>query len=170
MARPKPLRRHVAFLRGINVGGRRVKMDHLRTLFEGLKFANVSTFITSGNVIFETTETDAAGLERGIEAHLHKALGYEVGTFLRTPEELAAVAAFRPFEAEEASHTIHAAFLRHAPGDEVGERLAEFRTPVDDFRLHGREFYWLCRVRFSDSLVKWPKLTKCSPCHAPCGT
>jgi uncharacterized protein (DUF1697 family) len=156
------LRRYVAFLRGMNVGGHRVKMEQLRALFEGLKFSNVSTFIASGNVIFETASTDATGLEARIEATLERGLGYEVGTFLRTPAELAAVAAFQPFaaEADVPGHTIHVGFLRHAPGEQFADSLSSFRTTFDDFRLRGSELYWLTRGRSSDSAVSWPQLTK----------
>jgi uncharacterized protein (DUF1697 family) len=48
--------KYVAFLRTVNVGGRIVKMERLRKIFEELKFKNVKTFIQSGNVIFETGE------------------------------------------------------------------------------------------------------------------
>ncbi|NIP60050.1 MAG: DUF1697 domain-containing protein, partial [Gemmatimonadetes bacterium] len=44
--------RHVAFLRGINLGDRRVKMDRLRRHFEAMDLGDVATFIASGNVIF----------------------------------------------------------------------------------------------------------------------
>jgi uncharacterized protein (DUF1697 family) len=156
------LHRYVAFLRGMNVGGHRVKMEQLRTLFEGLKFSGVSTFIASGNVIFEAPSTDPAGLEARIEATLERALGYEVGTYLRTPAELAAVAAFRPFaaEADVPGHTVHVGFLRHALGEQVGESLLAFRTSYDDFRLRGSELYWLTRGRSSDSAVSWPQVMK----------
>ena len=46
--------RCIAFLRAVNVGGRLVKMDALRSAFEALDLADVSTFIASGNVLFET--------------------------------------------------------------------------------------------------------------------
>ena len=55
--------RYIAFLRAINVGGHTVKMDRLREIFESLGFANVETFIASGNVVFETTAGDTAALE-----------------------------------------------------------------------------------------------------------
>ena len=45
--------RYITFLRAINVGGHTVKMDRLREIFESLGFANVETFIASGNVVFE---------------------------------------------------------------------------------------------------------------------
>jgi hypothetical protein len=65
-----PLRRYVAFLRAINVGGHVVKMDRLRTLFEGLGFANVSTFIASGNVVFDSTATDTRPIPRSVQRSL----------------------------------------------------------------------------------------------------
>jgi len=163
MARTNPTHRYIAFLRGINLGNRRVKMDHLRDLFQALKFSAVSTFIASGNVIFETPAADAAGLEQRIEAHLQKTLGYPVDTFLRTPADLAAVVAFRPFAAEETEapgHTLYVGFLRAAPADAAVRKLLSLRTGYDDFRVEGRELYWLCRGRSSDSPVGWPVVAK----------
>jgi uncharacterized protein (DUF1697 family) len=59
--------RYVALLRGINVGGRTlVKMADLKDCFEGLGFDGVSTYIASGNVLFES-EVDAAELATTIE-------------------------------------------------------------------------------------------------------
>ena len=90
--------RYVAFLRAINVGGRRVKMDHLRKLFEALGTSNVETFIASGNVIFDSEADDPRVLERKIEDHLQESLGYEVATFVRSTSELAGIARYRPFD------------------------------------------------------------------------
>src|SRR5580765_8114539 len=92
-----PMTRLVAFLRAINVGGHTVEMVKLKKLFEQLAFSGVETFIASGNVIFDAPKATPAALEKKIAAHLEKALGYEVGTFLRTPVELAAVLAHRAF-------------------------------------------------------------------------
>ena len=78
----------IAFLRGINVGGHRVKMDRLRELFEELGLEDVSTFIASGNVIFSADSGDVQSLRVKIEEGLAKGLGYDVPTFLRTPAQL----------------------------------------------------------------------------------
>ncbi|HET8984556.1 MAG TPA: DUF1697 domain-containing protein [Trueperaceae bacterium] len=83
--------RYVALLRAINVGGRTVKMERLREVFAGQGLTNVRSYINSGNVFFDTTESDRAALTAQIEAALHDALGYEVPVFLRTPDELQAV-------------------------------------------------------------------------------
>src|SRR5258708_5404346 len=105
---------YIAFLRGINLGKRRLKMDELRKRFEELKFTDVATFIASGNVIFASKTGDSAKLVRQIETHLHASLGYPVDTFVRTLAEVAAVAAFQPFakaDLENPAITIHVGFL-----------------------------------------------------------
>ena len=146
--------RYIAFLRAINVGGHTVKMDQLRTLFEGLDFANVTTFIASGNVIFESPTTDTQWLERTIEQHLKQALGYAVATFIRTPAEVAAVASYAPFSADDHAaegHWLYVGFLADRPGAAARDKLLAFRTAIDDFHVHEREAYWLCRTRSSES-------------------
>jgi len=148
--KPHPLRRRIAFLRAINVGGRTVKMDRLRTLFEELALVDVSTFIASGNVVFEASG-EAEALERRIEEHLERSLGFPVATFLRSPEELAAVASARPFPDARETDTLYVAFLKEAPPEEARERVMALRTEVDDFRVAGREVYWSCRVSSMDS-------------------
>jgi uncharacterized protein (DUF1697 family) len=145
--------RYVAFLRAINVGGHVVKMDALRALFESMKLASVETFIASGNVIFETDRRDTAALRATIESTLAKALGYEVTTFLRTDAELAQVAAYKPFPdvAVVAAATFCVGFLA-APLDEESTRKAmALKTAIDDFHVHGSEFYWLGGLKQSET-------------------
>jgi uncharacterized protein (DUF1697 family) len=65
--------RYVALLRGINVGGKTpIKMTNLKTCVEALGFDDVSTYIASGNVLFESGKRDAAKLERQIERALEQ--------------------------------------------------------------------------------------------------
>jgi uncharacterized protein (DUF1697 family) len=65
--------RYVALLRGINVGGKTlVKMADLKTCVEGIGVGNVSTFIASGNVLFESGDRDAAKLQAKIERAIEK--------------------------------------------------------------------------------------------------
>jgi uncharacterized protein (DUF1697 family) len=151
--------RYVALLRAINVGGHTVKMDQLRTLFEALGFANVSTFIASGNVLFDSPEKDAAKLEQRIEAQLGQSLGYEVATFLRTPAEIAAAAAHEPVPRTDGD-ALYVTFLRTAPDAEAAARLAALGSDDDRFAVHGRELYWWTRGRLSDSRITGAQLEK----------
>jgi uncharacterized protein (DUF1697 family) len=155
--------RSIAFLRAINVGGHTVKMDHLRMLFAALGFSNVETFIASGNVIFEAPSENSAVLERQIEQHLRQALGYNVATFIRSTSELAAITHYQPFppaELQGEGNALYIAFLRAPPSAATQEKLMAFRTAADDFHVHGREVYWLCRKKISDSAFSSALLEK----------
>jgi uncharacterized protein (DUF1697 family) len=155
--------KYLAFLRAINVGGHTVKMDQLRQLFAGLGFANVETFIASGNVIFDSPTKSSRILEKKIESCLKSALGYEVATFVRSVAELQQIAKYRPFpntELDAAGHTLYVGFMATEPDEGAQEKLRALATEVDDFHLSGREFYWLCRVRFGDSQVSGALLAK----------
>ena len=150
------MQRYVAFLRAINVGGRTVRMDQLRALFEALRLGRVETFIASGNVIFDSRSNDPDELERRIERRLEESLGFGVATFIRTPDELAAIAAHRPFldgGPAEPAHRLYVGFLKSTATEEAWRKLAGHRTATDDFDLRARELYWLCRTRTSDSAV-----------------
>jgi uncharacterized protein (DUF1697 family) len=154
--------RYVAFLRAINVGGHTVKMDALRRLFENWGAANVETFIASGNVVFDTTRRNAAAIERALEAHMRKELGYDVGTFLRTLPELAAIAAHAPFPPSEydAGATLFVAFMKEAAAAPAARAVASLRTDVDDFAIRAREVYWLRRRQLMESTGVGPPLER----------
>lgn len=147
--------KHIAFLRAINVGGHNVKMDHLRQLFETLELKNVETFIASGNVIFDAKPGSTKNLEKKIEACLHEALGYEVATFIRTDAEVSAIANYKPFPPSklETAAALNIGFLADPPNEAAQQKLMALRTKIDDFHVHGREIYWLCLKKQSDSKI-----------------
>ena len=144
--------RYIALLRAINVGGHTVKMDHLRGLFEAIGLEDVQTFIASGNAIFRSPSKNPAALGKSIQGHLRKALGYEVATFLRTEDELKQVAEHRAFKnAGDDYHAIYVAFLHTRPDKELIDRLMTFKSKINDFNVHQKEVYWLCRKKMMDS-------------------
>jgi len=147
------LTRCIAFLRAVNVGGRVVKMDALRAEFEAIGMSNVETFIASGNVSFDTLARDLCGLEQKIEARLKAAFGFEIDTFARTAQELAAMVehvAFDPSHVAEAStHVV--GFLRSTLDEAALKTIMGFSTEVDRFHVHGRELHWVSRQKQSES-------------------
>ena len=154
--------RYVALLRAINVGGHVVKMDVLRKHFTKMGFANVETFIASGNVLFDAAEP-AAELEERIAFELELALGYPVGTFVRTRAELETVVRHEAFPADlidPSKHALYIGFLGAMPSAERVRRVVGLRTPVDELHIHKRELYWGCRVTYSQTQVKGPALAR----------
>ena len=153
----------IAFLRAINVGNHTVKMDQLRRLFEELGFANVETFIASGNVIFDAKAKDIRSLEAKIGKHLEKALGYEVSTMVRSTDELAAIAEYEPFNKKELAgdgNTLFIGFLSGEPSTESATKLISLASEIDGFHLNQRELYWLYRRKNGESKFYGPILEK----------
>ncbi|MCC6628674.1 MAG: DUF1697 domain-containing protein [Chloroflexi bacterium] len=159
---PEPYR-YIAFLRAINVGGHTVTMDALRRHIEALGYGDVATYIASGNVIFTAPSANAAALEAAIATHLERTLGYAVATFIRTPAEVAAIAAGQPFPAADLARdgaTLMVAFLSTVPAGDALARLSPYRTNADDFSVVGREVYWLRQGRTSDSAFSGARLER----------
>jgi len=145
--------RLIAFLRAINVGGHNVTMGELRGLFENLALKEVETFIASGNVIFASRSKDIRALEQKIETQLLRSLGYEVRAFLRTVPEVAAVARYKPFDEAQLSSgaALNVAFMADPLSAAAAKSVLALKTDIDDFHVHGREVYWLCQTKQSDS-------------------
>lgn len=137
--------RYAAFLRAVNVGGRVVKMEALKKIFESMGLSDVESFIASGNVVF--TSRGVKGLDAKIAAGLEKALGYEVPTFVRTLAEVADAAAHTPFAAKDvaACPTFVVGFLSKDLDAEGVARLQALETDADRFHVRGRDFWWLSK-------------------------
>jgi uncharacterized protein (DUF1697 family) len=89
---------YVALLRGIMPTNPNMKGEHLRRVFESLGFSNVATVIASGNVIFESDNTDTEKLEDQIEDTLFKKLGFRSPTIIRSKDELEKLVKRNPFK------------------------------------------------------------------------
>src|SRR5262245_3650962 len=163
------MQRYVAFLRGINLGNRRLTMGRLAALFEELGFDDVATFIASGNVVFSTRGKNAARLESQISAHLEASLGYPVITYVRTAAEVVAVGTFDQFDdlvRQEGALNVGFFHERLPPVKE--RKLGAVRTEHDQFRVIGREYYWYSRVGVANSEV-W-KLPEVKALQLPLST
>lgn len=152
--------RYIAFLRAVNVGGRVVKMDQLRKLFESIPLGNVATFIASGNVIFESKKP-AAQLEAAIEKTLKAALGYEVTTMVRTPEDLARISEHVAAQGLDSSGVrLYVGFMKHPPSAASVKAVVALSNEVDTLSVKGGELYWQCRTSFGDSTITGAQLEK----------
>ncbi len=148
------MERYAAFLRGMNLGGRRIKNEELRAEFEALGFADVATFRASGNVIFSADDGSEGALAKTIEAGLGEALGYEVPVFLRSCAEVAKVAAQEPFEAKLVAASkgkLQVTFLARKPTAAQRKKVLALADEADRLALAGRELYWLPSGGISES-------------------
>lgn len=147
--------RYVAFLRGMNLGGRRITNEELAKAFEDLDLTDVATFRASGNVVFDgPTGVGGEDLATKIEAGLATALGYDVPVFLRSCREVAAIAAREPFTAAQikaAAGKLQVAMLPEAPGKPARRQALGLATEDDRLAVEGAELYWLPSGGISES-------------------
>lgn len=146
--------RYVAFLRGMNLGGRRIANEELRSHFEALGCEEVATFRASGNVIFAFGGSSEAKLTVQLEEGLGERLGYDVPVFLRSAAELTAIASHEPFEAEHLKASKgkpQIAFLTKKPSPSALDDALAHSSDADRLALAGRELYWLPDGGLSDS-------------------
>ena len=134
--------RYAAFLRAINIGGRRIKGPELCA---AMGFDGARSFRASGNVIFDAPSKPSEG---SIEQRLGKELGYEVVTFLRGAREMDALASAEPFEPGARYHVM---FLKKLPAAAVQSQVLELGTEDDRLAWGARELFWRPRGRMTDS-------------------
>jgi uncharacterized protein (DUF1697 family) len=148
------MQRYVAFLRGMNLGGRRIKNEELKREFEQLGLRDISCFRASGNVIFASEEKDEEELEQRIEAGLGDSLGYKVPVFLRNVGELEAVSAKQLFDRALLSASkgkLQVAFLPTAPKANARKKALALASDEDRLAIESRELYWLPSGGISES-------------------
>src|SRR3546814_11576350 len=97
---------YIALLRAVNVGGTgKLPMSALRAMCEAAGFSRVRTYIASGNVVFESAETEQA-VRRVLEGALEDHAGKSVGVLVRTANEMAEVLAANPFPEAAPNQTV----------------------------------------------------------------
>jgi uncharacterized protein (DUF1697 family) len=141
-------------------------MEQLRRLFTALGFSEVETFIASGNVIFVSAATDVRALERKIEAHLEQSLGYVVATFVRSLEELSAIARHEPFGPPPSPGgekvTTYIILLAKPLTPTARKQVLAFSRDGDELAVKGREIYWRRRGNLLDSPLTGARLERTS--------
>jgi len=148
---------HIAFLRGINVGGHKiVKKEALERIFTSFNFKRVRTLLASGNVLFEAPPRDEAALAEKIEAGLAKSLGFEVSVMLRSRDHLEKLAKADPFKKHKVGGDVkrYVCFLSDVP-----EAPPPFPKPPAGERweilsLKGRELFVAAAKGFPTRFVE----------------
>ncbi|HEY0517247.1 MAG TPA: DUF1697 domain-containing protein [Solirubrobacteraceae bacterium] len=151
---------HVAFLKGMNLGRRRITNDDLRAAVTALGFEQVDTFRASGNVVFAAGRRSDAALQRLLEEGLREQLGYEVPSFIRSGQELRAIAAAVPFELRGGAGKLQVALLHDAPQAPARRAALALGGAEDRLDFGARELYWLPAGRMSDSTLDWKALER----------
>lgn len=134
---------YIALLRGINVGGnKRIKMADLRELLADIGISDAKTLLASGNVIFQSDETEREKLVSSVEEAIQKHYDFEVKVILRSGDELEAVIEKNPFTGQDvAGNRLLVTFLKNSPSREAVHDFQESHTTKEVLHLMGKEIF-----------------------------
>ncbi len=142
----------IAFLRAVNLGTRTVKMATLVEVVEALGYDQVSTYVNSGNVVFDATGRREA-IEQAMENSFEEAFGFEVTTFVRTAAELRKAIAAEPFSVGSGD-TYFLTFLKASPTAEQRRALEDLTNDFDTLVVVGRDVHWRMHGKSTDTQLK----------------
>jgi uncharacterized protein (DUF1697 family) len=139
---------YISLLRGINVSGlKKIRMEDLKALYEGLGFSEVTTYIQSGNIIFKTGfPVSISGLSKKIEKVLEGKYQFHVPVIIRTADDLRLILSANPFLNEGGidRERLHITFLEKEPHPGNVNSILKTDFSPDRFRIIGKEVYLYC--------------------------
>lgn len=135
---------YIALLRGVNVGGKTLKMELVRKAFEELGFSAVRSYVQSGNIIFKTAQASPASLAKRIEERILRDSGLTVSVFVKTPKEMENVIRNNPFANDKGiDHSkFHVTFLSSEPPKEAMKLLGSLAAKSERFQIVNQEVYF----------------------------
>ncbi|WP_425995944.1 DUF1697 domain-containing protein [Caulobacter sp. DWR1-3-2b1] len=157
---------HIALLRAVNVGGRKVLKDDMLGLARGLGFDDARTLLASGNLVLWGAAEGGEALEKRLEDGLEKRMGLRTDFMVRSPAELKAVIAANPYKEQAKTRPNHLLvnFLKAPIAQADVEILRAAITGPETLQAIGRELYIDFPIGMADSLLdrEWKK-TKRQP-------
>jgi len=129
--------RYVAFLRGINVGGRTIKMEDLKNVFEDLGFSNVKTILASGNVIFESDSQGKNELTNLVQEKLKDRFGHVIDIIIQTMPEIQQLVEADPFAGIHVTPgtRLFVTFISETSEKPKGTLKIPYSTEGDDLKI-----------------------------------
>jgi uncharacterized protein (DUF1697 family) len=132
--------KYVAFLRGVNVGGRVIKMAELKTCFEKAGFKDVKTVLQSGNVIFESAKKQPA-LKSEIEKLLTKTFNYPAKAQVYSLDRLARIVKDYPFASQDDYHS-YVIFLENGLEKDLVADVSQLDKKLEQIKSGQGVVYW----------------------------
>ncbi len=145
---------YISILRGINVSGHKlIKMDALREMITSLGFERVQTYIQSGNLVFQSKQTDEKKLAGKIEKEIIKTFGFEVPVLVIAFDELKKIVKRNPFLKDSSKDIsfMHVTFLSQQPTAENFDKIKEVKHREDEFQLIEKSIYLYCPNGYGNS-------------------
>ncbi|NCA87088.1 MAG: DUF1697 domain-containing protein [Clostridia bacterium] len=138
---------YISILRGINVSGKNsIKMAALKKMYENLNFGNITTYVQSGNVIFQSKITDTEKLHRTIAHEIEKEFGFRVPVIVLTVESLKTIINQNPFvdDNKKEPSFMHVTFLAAPPQPFDPEHVVSKKNAEEEIFFTHNAVYLYC--------------------------
>lgn len=142
---------YIVLLKGINVGGhKKVPMVELRELLSNKEFANVKTYIQSGNIILQAAENSIQKIEELIHLTILKHFGFEVSVLVKTRAELLHIFETSPFS-EEKKKASYFIMLHDVPNEELIKEASQKVYEDEEYQIINDCIYYYSDKGFGKS-------------------
>lgn len=144
---------YAAFLRGINVAGQKlIKMAELKAMMESSGFENVSTYIQSGNIFFQSKENSTAVLAQKIKIAIEEKFGFDVPVLVRACKDISKQIKANPYLEKNAEELrLYYTLLEENPKEELVEKLHVMANEIDLYTVVDDIIYIHVKTKYSDS-------------------
>ena len=144
---------YISILRGINVGGKVLKMADLRKMIGKLGFKNVSTYIQSGNVFFQYQIEKPEVLEKLIQDRIKNDFGMDVSVIVLIPDKLKRIINANPFNDDPLKEPqfLHVTFLQTKPGNYDKESILSKKSGREEIVFTDEAIYLYCPNGYGNS-------------------
>ncbi|GBD89341.1 hypothetical protein BMS3Abin04_00045 [bacterium BMS3Abin04] len=141
------MKKYISLLRGINVSGqKRILMKDLKSLYVSIGLYDVSTYIQSGNVLFNSTENNISEISASIVKAIKRKYGFDVKVIVKTQSELGKIIKQNPFLKinDIDIGKLYVTFMEYKPAKEFIDRLTPNKETNDVYKIIGTEIYLYC--------------------------
>lgn len=137
----KEIQQYCAFLRGVNTGGRPMKMADVVQVFEKAGMKNVKSVLATGNIIF-SSEKSPETLKENLEKDLSESFNYDAFLFIKTDGEVNEILTNNPFITAENFHVY--AFVTLLGEETHLQKIfnESIHTEGEEAKTVGTNFYW----------------------------
>lgn len=133
---------YIIFLRGINVNGRIIKMDPLKTCLEKAGYKKVTTLLQTGNILLECEIKDKNKLQLQIQSVLSKEFNYPAKAMVITPLHLKEIVDHYPFTQHETEFHRYVVFTEKGVERILTKEYGALDASVEEIRQGKGVVYW----------------------------
>ncbi|MCR9226218.1 MAG: DUF1697 domain-containing protein [Flavobacteriaceae bacterium] len=137
---------YIALLRGINVSGqKKIKMADLKQILQENGLKDVKTYIQSGNIVFDSDQTDKNKLQKKIIKTIDDHFGFDVPTLVLRQEDIKSILKANPYLKQAEETKLYYVLLKSPPKAELVEKFNQLQFENEGFHITKRCVYLLCK-------------------------